>query len=340
MNINEIVQKTRQELEEQLNKKELAHGEIIYDNGNCQILSQSNVCFELILSDQFLREPKEYQLRIDEDGAVFPFVGDDYPAWDRYSYACLLQVQHELHLLDPKEHIQHKKYSRKGMIKRVMKERMLKAEKAEYKIKWAKNIYGDHILTNEKGVKYKIFLRDFDNETGYSNSLDSRFNKLGTTKHIMYAFRKLKEKKSLYKRLGKTCPFIEIFCDPLNDYKISWFYPHELPFSVHQLITRYFKNSHFIEDDGLENFLSFVEEASNYDEIVIRPEVRQRLENTFEKSMLKHIEETRKPDFSIVKAELFDYQKQGVEFVLFKRAAIIADEMGLGKTLQAICAAI
>ncbi len=37
---------------------------------------------------------------------------------------------------------------------------------------------------------------------------------------------------------------------------------------------------------------------------------------------------------------MYDYKKQGVQFVTFKKAAIIADEMRLGKTLQAITAAI
>ena len=50
------------------------------------------------------------------------------------------------------------------MIKRVMLERLQKAEKANCRIKWASNIHGDHILTNENGIKYKNFLRDFENE--------------------------------------------------------------------------------------------------------------------------------------------------------------------------------
>lgn len=78
------------------------------------------------------------------------------------------------------------------------------------------NWYFKHILTNEKGAKYRIFLRDFENETGYSDSPDARKNKLGTTKHLMYAFRKLKETPGLMKRMSTTYPFIEIYCDPLN----------------------------------------------------------------------------------------------------------------------------
>ena len=76
--------------------------------------------------------------------------------WNRYSYACLLQYEQELSLLDPKRKIDHKQYSRQGMIKRVLDERKQKAAKANYRIRWANNIYGDHILTNEQGIIIKF----------------------------------------------------------------------------------------------------------------------------------------------------------------------------------------
>jgi hypothetical protein len=44
----------------------------------------------------------------------------------------------------------HKKYSRDEMIRRVLEERRQKAEKANCRIDWASNIYGDHVLI--KGV--------------------------------------------------------------------------------------------------------------------------------------------------------------------------------------------
>jgi SNF2 family DNA or RNA helicase len=226
------------------------------------------------------------------------------------------------------------------MIKRVMLERRQKADKAKYRIKWASNIYGDHVLTNENGVKYKIFLRDFENETGYSDSMDSRLNRLGTTKHIMFAFQQLKEDKSLYSKLHKNCPFIEVFCDPLNEYKISWFYPDRLPLQEQVLVSRYFKNAKFIEDDQVKSFLGFLEESVVLPKILIRPEVREKIELVFEKDMLENLHDKWNPDFSSIRGELFPYQKQGIEFALFRKAAIIADEMGLGKTIQAIGTAL
>lgn len=95
-----------------------------------------------------------------------------------------MQIKEELNSTSPRVNAEGKAYTREGMMKRVLEERKTKAEDADYKIKFADNIYGEHILTNEKGVQYKITLRDFENETGYIDNPDLKTNKLGTTKHI------------------------------------------------------------------------------------------------------------------------------------------------------------
>jgi len=339
MELKELIKTQKEKLQTILDKTELALGEIIFINNDCQVLSQSAVRFEMVIDYPEARISFEYSLDIvDED--VIPSNSGDRSGWDRYSYACLLEVENELSLLDPKELVEHKKYTREGMIKRVLEERRQKADKAKYHIRWAANIYGDHILTNENGVKYKLFLRDFKNETGYSDSMDSRLNKLGTTKHLMFAFQQLKVNKSLYDSLEKTCPFIEVYCDPLNDYNITWFYPHPLPIEEQLLLSRYFKKATFIENDELKGFLGFLEESADFQRIQIRPEVREKVESAFEQEMLDDLRSNWKPDFSLINAELYNYQKEGIEFSLFRKASINADEMGLGKTIQAIGTAL
>ncbi len=333
------IQTIKDQVKSILSPTELTYGEIIYHNCDCTILSQSAVSIDFAVNISEENKFTEYSFVID-DGRLIPRAADKPKEWDRYSFACLLQYENELSLLDAKEPTEHKKYSRQGMINRVLEERRQKAAKADYRIQWADNIYGDHILSNENGVKYKIFLRDFENETGYSNSPDSKLNKLGTTKHIMYAFRKLKEDKALYDRLSKTYPFVEIFCDPLNDYKISWYYPHKLPIEAQLSISRYFKKSNFIEDNEIDTFLGFMEETAESEQILIRPEVREKVERRYEQLMLDDLRKTQTCDFSQIKAELFPYQQDGVRFALFRKAAIIADEMGLGKTIQAIATAV
>jgi len=339
MDIKLLIELQIEKLRNLLNKTERALGEIIFSNNGCQVLSQSAVRFELIVDTQSEEGQVEYVLHLFDDD-IIPSRNEDRAGWDQFSYACLLQVENELHLLDPKEPIEHKKYSREGMIKRVMAERRQKAEKANYRIKWASNIFGNHILTNENGLKYNVFLRDFENETGYSDSMDSRINKLGTTKHIMFAFRMLKDDKNLFDRLSKTFPFIEIFCDPLNDYKISWYYPSKMQVNELLLISKYFKNSTFIEDTELKEFLDFIAEAGEYPRIRIRPEVQEKIEAAFEEWVLDNLKAAYLPDYSIIKGDLFPYQKEGIDFALFRKAAIIADEMGLGKTIQAIGVAV
>ena len=334
----------KEQVKSQLASEELAFGEIIYNNCDCQILSQSPLAIEFLVNDFEKETPVEYALLIDQEGDdkinIIPESEGKRTGWDRYAYACLLQYEEELNLLDPKEKIDHKKYSREGMIKRVLTERRLKAEKASYRIEWANNIYGDHTVINEHGVRYKVLLRDWENETGYSNCPDAKFNKLGTTKHIMYAFRVLKNDQTLLKKLSNTYPFIEIYCDPLNENKITWHYPHAMHSSELLLITRYFKKKQFIEDTEIAAFLQFIDEASLQGRFCIRPEVIAKIERFFDQAMLQEVQRTAKPDYSSIKISLFPYQKEGVEFVLFKKAAIIADEMGLGKTIQAITSAV
>lgn len=340
MKISEIISSQKDRLKTQLDKQELAIGEIIFNNGQCQILSQSSACYELIVTDEINNKTTEYRLNIVEDDLVFPSINSESTGWERNSYACLLQVENEIHLLDPRVHEEHKKYSRKGMIRRVLKERLLKAEKAKYRIQWADNIYGDHVLINEYGIRYKVFLRNFENETGYSNSMDARLNKLGTTKHIMYAFKVLKENSSLFNKLDKTYPFIEIFCDPLNDNKISWYYPYSMQIEDQLLISRYFRKGSFIEDSEITNLLDFIGEKDEHPNICVRPEVVEKIEAAFEQKLLDDLSKVYTPDFTKVNANLYDYQKEGIKFALFRKVAVIADEMGLGKTIQAIGAAV
>ncbi len=345
MNIRENIKTFKEKIKPAILPEEVAYGEILFNNCDCQILSQSAVSVDFLVDSSGLDETLEYCLLMEEEFGndiinIVPECNGERTGWNRYAYACLLQYEAELELLDAKEQIEHKKYTRQGMIKRVLDERRLKAEKADYRIQWASNIYGDHILFNEQGVRYKILLRDFENETGYSDSPDAKLNKLGTTKHIIFAFNQLKRNSDLFNKLDKTYPFIEIYCDPLNNYKITWYYPHPLPVKEQVLISRYFKKKQYIEDAEINTFLGFLEQAAEHENICIRPEVREKVERRYEKMMLNDLQKTHQPDYSQIKADLFPYQKEGVDFVLFKKAAIIADEMGLGKTIQAITTAI
>ena len=216
---------------------------------------------------------------------------------------------------------------------------MERARKAEYRVELADNIHGEHILYNEKGVAYRITLRDFDQKIGYINNVDWKFNKLGTTKHIMFLFNYLADHPEKLEGLKRHYPFVEIYLDPLNDYRISWYYPEKLDKDTGQLIRKYFGRRTYIEESKIPIFANFLTEVVRFPEIRVRPEVSEKIERFFNEMTLEKLKATHEPDYSLIKADLYPYQKEGVEFALYKSGAIIADEMGLGKTLQAIAIA-
>ena len=57
MELSETIKTQIEKVKTYLNKNELAHGEILFNNGVCQILSQSPLKYELILSDESIGEP-------------------------------------------------------------------------------------------------------------------------------------------------------------------------------------------------------------------------------------------------------------------------------------------
>ena len=323
--------------DEKLSGGEFRQGHLLYLNGQCQLLSQSQTMYDFSV----YTDDRDCDISIVfEDESIFPKNGKKVSGWDSFSIAALLQLSDELSYgLDSPE-ISGRKYSKKGMIKRVLAERRERAANADYQIHFADNLYGEHTLINEKGVEYKITLRDFENETGYIDNIDLKTNKLGTTKHIIYAFHQLKSNPRLMKKMDKTYPFVEVFLDPLNDYKITWFYPHHLGDRTKRLIDKYFAGSNVYPEKDIKKFLDFIMEAGQFGHIKIRPEVIEKVEKEFAKKSLEELRSKVEIDFSDIKAELYPYQKEGIKFSVFREGAIIADEMGLGKTIQAIASAI
>jgi SNF2 family DNA or RNA helicase len=339
MDLKEITLKQKETLAETLKKNQILDGEAIFNNGLCQVLAQSGTQVEFVVSKSEDEDGTECKFIV-ENEKIIPVLDNDFEGWDALTYACLLALESELDFLVPKLHEEHTKFTREGMIKRVLSERQQKAKQAKYSIKWADNVFGDHLLTNEQGVTYKIFLRDFDNETGYSDSPDAKTNKLGTTKHIMYVFDQIKNNESRYKRLKKTCPFIEIFLDPLNDNQITYFFEGILYTNEAAILFKYFDDSKRIISGDSHIWLNLINDCQNLPRVVIRPEVEEKIERASEKRMLENIQSKHVINYKPLKVTPFDYQKEGVVFAVFKKVSIIADEMGLGKTLQAISTAV
>lgn len=232
-------------------------------------------------------------------------------------------------------------YTREEMIQRVLQEREERARSEQYQVILADNIHGIHQLTTHAGRQYHITIRDFDQRSGYCSCPDFQTSKLGTCKHLIFLLNKLHKEMPIARLTElQPFPFVEIFCDPLNDYQISYFYKDALTVDIASLLEKGFKGKKVIEETDYRQFTGFLEQAATIRKILVRPEVQQKIDRYFQQRLLEQLATTIKPDFSILKRKLLPYQEEGVRFSLFKAGSIIADEMGLGKSAQAIAVAL
>lgn len=309
----------------------------LYVNGQCQMLTCARDHFHIAIDDEF----KDFDLVVEltSAGVITRCNCRAAETECHHAVAGLLELSDFLAREELPEAGSGQTYTREGMIKRVLDERREKAEQAEYRIDFADNPYGEHELLTEKERLYKLTFRDIEAEQGYCSCPDYRTNKLGTCKHLMHAFDRFK-KRGEPPLAGQEYPFVEIFLDPHREDRIAWFYPHELPAAAAELIAAFFAPDQTLAADKTADFLAFIEAARELKEILIRPEVLEAMEEFYEAHLLAELREKRRPDYALIRADLFPYQKEGVEFALYRKAAIIADEMGLGKTLQAIATAV
>lgn len=317
-------------------------GQQIYLNGQVLMLTQSRNEFNFMVNDEYDDfYPSIFIENYDQEtekGSVVAKCECDSKGHCEHTLASLMQLAEELGRSNVKTGMTGKAYTREGMKQRVLAERKEKTLEAPYRIDFSANPHGEHILTNEKAVKYFLTFRNIKEEQGYCSCPDYRSNKLGTCKHLMFAFAEWKSTKR--RILKRSYPFVEIYLDPLNEYKITYFYPNESSPEIQGLIKACFGEKAFIEEEEIEKFLDFIRESEKHKQILIRPEVLEKTERFFNRRTLNEIEQTQQIDYSPIKAKLYDYQREGVQFATFREAVLLADEMGLGKTLQSITTAI
>ncbi len=312
-------------------------GHALYMNGQCVLLSQSGSQINYSVFDEF----NDFRVSVIFNDKLEMSCECKSKLICQHKIAALIQTHEDL----SRDNFQKEKsgiqYTREGMIKRVLKERMEKSHSLSYKLELADNIHGIHQLYNEKGMLYNITLRDFEKEQGHCSCPDFRTNKLGTCKHLMFAYRYLKSNNHLLKNKSTEFPFVEIYLNPREHYKISWYYPGRIGIpEISSLLYKTFGKSVSLGEEYVVSFLNFLNEAQKHKQILVRPEVYRKVEKAYNQNMLEQVRTSTTLNFSLLKANLFNYQKKGVEFAVYKEGAIIADDMGLGKTIQAIATAV
>ena len=314
-------------------------GQRLVDNEMCTMVSESGDKFNFMVEDRF----EDFAVTVSQTGRKLSSQCNCGSHLDccPHSAAALILLKLKYDEEKSKTSSESSRYTRKEMIKRVLKERQERAGKEKFDIQLAENIHGFHKIKTEGGTIYEIAIRDFAAGEGYCSCPDFKTNKLGTCKHLIYTADYFNKKyKSSVALKKQYYPVIEIYCDPHYDYNITYYYDRELPPEIDTLIHKYFNGSQYIMPEKYSEFTKFLDEGGEFKSILIRPEVNEKIDKYFDKQSFKQLGEKITPNFSKIKGKLFDYQKEGILFSLFRKGNIIADEMGLGKTLQAISVAV
>jgi ERCC4-related helicase len=223
----------------------------------------------------------------------------------------------------------------------AIEERKEKAKSEKYKIRLGESFKGEHWMTTIRGAVYVITLHQPILGKGHCNCQDFNSNKLGTCKHILHLHAYVQSKKDFASRVSKECfPFVHLYWDAPSG-KPRVYFENQRMDPLYEECECFFDDQGFFHKEDIALLIPFLEKAAGNKNLRVEEYLLKKVNEVLFQKKMAELQSTCPPiDFSRIKAKLYPYQKEGVQFALFKKAAIIADEMGLGKTLQAITVAI
>lgn len=207
-----------------------------------------------------------------------------------------------------------------------------------------------HVHNPATGNTYKVALRSPDNSLNFCTCLDFKTNGLGTCKHIEAVLHYINQKTSSAKILqqGYIPSYSSIYLKYGTNRMVMLRIGSDNSESFKQLAKEYFDENLCLKEEGFYNVESFIEKARVisadfrfYDDamsfILTMREKHKRLEILDTKLSSNG---NGSPYFDdLIKANLFPYQKEGINFAARAGRCLIADDMGLGKTIQALATA-
>lgn len=198
---------------------------------------------------------------------------------------------------------------------------------------------GDYRVQNPISRKeYKVVYRGDGSLWNYCSCMDFRTNQLGTCKHLESIVLWLKMHR---RRVCKEMPpYTSVYLSYKGERKVYLRIGEDNAEEFKLLAEPYFTEEGVLRPEALDTVNVFLHEAFLLNDtfrcysdalsfIVEKRDTLKRLQ------ILPEVASDAALD-SLLKAELFPYQKEGIRFAFRAGKSIIADEMGLGKTIQAI----
>lgn len=211
-------------------------------------------------------------------------------------------------------------------------------------------VFSDYQVTNpQSNATYRVAIRGAAPGENFCNCPDFATNALGTCKHVEFVLGRLERNRRTRPvlREGFQPRHTEIVLQYGAQRTVRLRPGQDCPRGLTALARKFFDGDGLLRADAFATFESFLSRAARFDHDVrcyddvlafvaeLRDGARraERLEEVFPKGV------DDKALRSLLRCDLYAYQRQGALFAARTGRCLIGDEMGLGKTVQAIAAA-
>ncbi|MFH1777227.1 MAG: DEAD/DEAH box helicase [Candidatus Omnitrophota bacterium] len=231
----------------------------------------------------------------------------------------------------------------------VLRKQIACAQKMRIKNVGENAVFSTFTVTNPVSQKtYRVVICGEELGINYCSCPDFSINTLGTCKHIENVLRKVRKMKGGRQLLkqGFQPDYSAVTLRYGLKRRAAFLLGKNDSRKLVNLILEFFDDDLFIKEKGIRHFAEFQRRAAKLDgqiqyhddAIEYIAQIRDRIarKEKIEKEFSKGV---NSPQWgTLLKTELYPYQKEGVLFAVLAERSLIADEMGLGKTIQAIAA--
>ncbi len=224
----------------------------------------------------------------------------------------------------------------------ALEDRKRRARNEAFTVTEGDMLKGEHLVETTSGRQYIVTLHDPANGQGHCNCPDFLTNRIGTCKHLIFLVNYLKKKRGFKKQVARErFPFVDIYWDSVNNQpRVFAERPLTKIKSPDGLLSKCFSPDGLFAGKELSDLLPLLNRLNGNKRIRLQETLLDRLDGFLQEKQMAELAHRVSPPAIKLKTRLYPYQESGIEFGLFKKAALIGDEMGLGKTLQAIALSI
>lgn len=188
---------------------------------------------------------------------------------------------------------------------------------------------------------YRVFYKGARSKWNFCSCRDFSTNHLGTCKHIEAI---TAAQNGAYAEMRFVMPdYSAVYIDYRSGREVKIRVGSFKKNEFHELAQQYFDKNGTLLPESFAEFDAFIRQARELDPrfVVYDDALDYIIEQREAVSRAKELEQGIMADGQpLVKATLYNYQAEGVEFAFRAGRSIISDEMGLGKTIQAIATAM